>query len=82
LAFPVSRLAADRFRVRVLVVCFLVPLPLIPMAPTLVRPPLHRDGWVYEEKVDGWRMLAYKDGSPVRLISRQAVDHTRRFREL
>src|SRR5262245_40823959 len=32
------------------------------MAPTLVREPFHRDGWVYEEKVDGWRMLAYKDG--------------------
>jgi hypothetical protein len=25
-----------------------VPLPLVPMAPTLVRPPFHRDGWVYE----------------------------------
>jgi hypothetical protein len=25
------------------------------MAPTLVREPFHRDGWVYEEKVDGWR---------------------------
>jgi hypothetical protein len=52
------------------------------MAPTLARPPFHRDGWVYEEKVDGWRMLAYKDGRPVRLISRNAVDHTARFREL
>jgi hypothetical protein len=28
------------------------------MAPTLVREPFHREGWVYEEKVDGWRMLA------------------------
>ena len=44
------------------------------MAPMLVRPPFHRDGWVYEEKVDGWRMLAYKDGARVRLISRNAVD--------
>jgi hypothetical protein len=25
------------------------------MAPTLAREPFHRDGWVYEEKVDGWR---------------------------
>jgi hypothetical protein len=23
-----------------------------PMAATLVREPFHRDGWVYEEKVD------------------------------
>jgi len=49
------------------------------MAPTLVREPFHRDGWVYEEKVDGWRMLAYKDGVRVRLISRNGRDHTRRF---
>jgi hypothetical protein len=31
------------------------------MTPTLGREPFHRDGRVYEEKVDGWRMLAYKD---------------------
>ena len=61
---------------------FVIPVSLAPMAPTLVRPPFHRDGWVYEEKVDGWRMLAYKDGARVRLISRNAVDHTQRFREL
>jgi hypothetical protein len=24
------------------------------MAPTRVREPFHRDGWVYEEKIDGW----------------------------
>jgi len=44
--------------------------------------PFHRPGWIYEEKYDGWRMLALKDGSRVRLVSRQAVDHTERFREL
>ena len=49
------------------------------MAPTLVRAAFHRDGWVYEEKVDGWRMLAYKDGARVRLVSRNGRDHTRRF---
>src|SRR5437867_5406473 len=52
------------------------------MAPTLARPPFHREGWIYEEKVDGWRMLAYKEGARVRLISRNAVDWTSRFREL
>jgi bifunctional non-homologous end joining protein LigD len=50
-----------------------------PTAPTLVREPFHRDGWVYEEKVDGWRILAYKDGARVRLVSRNGRDHTRRF---
>ena len=49
------------------------------MAPTQVRETFHRDGWVYEEKVDGWRMLAYKDGQRVRLFSRNGRDHSRRF---
>lgn len=52
------------------------------MAATLVHEPFHRDGWVYEEKVDGWRMLAYKDGRRVRLVSRKGVEHTDRFPEL
>jgi ATP-dependent DNA ligase len=50
-----------------------------PMGPTQVREPFHREGWVYEEKVDGWRMLAYKDGVRVRLVSRNGRDHTQRF---
>jgi bifunctional non-homologous end joining protein LigD len=49
------------------------------MAPTLVRAPFHHAGWIYEEKVDGWRMLGYKDRDRVRLVSRNGVDHTRRF---
>jgi ATP-dependent DNA ligase len=46
--------------------------------PTLVREPIHRDGWMYEGKVDGWRILAYEDDDPVRLVSRHGVDHTKR----
>jgi ATP-dependent DNA ligase len=34
------------------------------MIPTQVREPFHRDGWIYEEKVDGWRILAYKAAAP------------------
>jgi ATP dependent DNA ligase-like protein len=52
------------------------------MAPTLVREPFNRRGWVYEEKVDGWRIVAYKDDHRVRLISRNGVDHTSRFHDL
>jgi hypothetical protein len=54
----------------------------VPMTPTLVSKPFHRDGWVYEEKVDGFRMLAYKDRGRTRLISRNDVDHTARNPEL
>ena len=50
------------------------------MIPTQVPEPFHRDGWVYEEKVDGWRIVAYKDRDRVRLVRRHGVDHTRRRR--
>ena len=53
-----------------------------PKAPTQVREPFHRDGWVFEEKADGWRILAYKGGARVRLISRNGRDHTRRFADI
>jgi len=33
------------------------------MAPTLARPPFHREGWIYEEKADGWRIIAYKNSA-------------------
>jgi hypothetical protein len=33
------------------------------MQPTLVRKPFHRPGWIYEEKYDGWRMLASRMAS-------------------
>jgi ATP-dependent DNA ligase len=49
---------------------------VVPMAPTLVREPFHRDGWVYEEKIDGWRILAYKAGDRVCLVSRNGRDPT------
>jgi bifunctional non-homologous end joining protein LigD len=49
------------------------------MAATQVARPFHRPGWVYEEKVDGWRVLAYKDAAGVRLVSRNARDLTQRF---
>ena len=51
------------------------------MSPTLTKP-FHRPGWVYEEKVDGWRMVAYKSSGAVRLVSRNGIDHTARFRDI
>ena len=49
------------------------------MLATLVREPFHKLGWVYEEKYDGYRILAYKEGARVRLFSRNAIDRTERF---
>lgn len=49
------------------------------MLATLVREPFDKPGWAYEEKYDGIRMLAYKEGSRVRLISRNKIDRTSGF---
>ena len=52
-----------------------------PIIPTSAAP-FHRAGWVYEEKVDGWRIVAYKRGEQVRLMGRRGVDHRDRFPDL
>ncbi len=49
------------------------------MLATLVDAPFNRPGWIYEEKYDGVRMLAYKEGSKVTLVSRNAIDRTGRY---
>ncbi len=50
-----------------------MPLPAVAlMHPTLIHRPIHHEGWSYEEKVDGWRMVAYKDGAKVRLVTEAA----------
>jgi bifunctional non-homologous end joining protein LigD len=49
------------------------------MLATLVREPFHRPGWVYEEKYDGYRIVAYKEGNRVTLFSRNAKDRTATF---
>ena len=46
-----------------------MPSAIMPTHPTPVAQPFHHEGWVYEEKVDGWRMVAYKDASKVSLVS-------------
>jgi ATP-dependent DNA ligase len=35
-----------------------LPTSLRPMQPELAPEPFHRPGWVYEEKYDGWRIVA------------------------
>jgi len=60
----------------------MAPSPFPLMHPTLVARPFHRVGWIYEEKVDGWRMVAIKGKHGVRLVSRNGRDLTGRFPEL
>ena len=56
-----------------------MPFRVSPMLATLVREPFHRPGWVYEEKYDGYRILAYKEGDGVTLLSRNSKDRSEWF---
>jgi bifunctional non-homologous end joining protein LigD len=56
-----------------------IPFRVSPMLATLVAKPFHRPGWIYEEKYDGIRILAYKEGKKVSLVSRNGKDRTAGF---
>lgn len=57
----------------------IIPFRVKPMLASAVPEPFHRAGWIYEEKYDGDRMIAYKEGRRVRLFSRSAIDRTAEF---
>jgi bifunctional non-homologous end joining protein LigD len=59
-----------------------VPFRVSPMLATLADAPFVRPNWVFEEKYDGVRMLAYKEGTRVSLISRNAIDRTAHYPEI
>lgn len=59
-----------------------LPQPFPPMLALEVKQPFHKPGWVYEEKYDGYRAMAYKDGKRVQLVSRNLKDLTRQFEEI
>ncbi len=59
-----------------------IPFRVRPMLATLVDAPFHRQGWVYEEKYDGYRILAYKEGKRISLITRNLKDRTDDFPDI
>jgi len=46
---------------------------LVPMAATLTQQRFTAEGWLFERKLDGIRLLAFKRGNDVRLLSRNAL---------
>jgi bifunctional non-homologous end joining protein LigD len=52
------------------------------MLATLVDGPFHRPRWVWEEKYDGIRLIALKQGARVRLLTRNDKERTDDFPEV
>lgn len=60
------------------------PLPrkLPPMLATLRDPPVRGPDWLFEPKLDGYRVIATVEGGNVRLTSRRGIDYTPAFPEV
>jgi bifunctional non-homologous end joining protein LigD len=56
-----------------------IPFRVHPMLATLVAKPFHEPNWAYEEKYDGIRILAYKEGQRVSLITRNDIDRSANY---
>ena len=52
---------------------------LEPMAATLTRERFSGPDWVFERKLDGIRLLAFKQGAAVRLLSRNRLEQNHRY---
>jgi ATP-dependent DNA ligase len=50
-----------------------------PCLPSSAPNPPAGDGWIHEIKLDGFRMLARRDGAGVRLLTRRGIDWTTRY---
>ena len=52
---------------------------LEPMAATLTKDRFATPEWVFERKLDGIRLLAFKDGDNVRLLTRNRLSHNHHY---
>lgn len=56
-----------------------LPFRVSPMVVLPVKEPFDRPGWVYEEKYDGERILAYTEGPKVQLLARIGKEKAKQF---
>ncbi|HEY5780508.1 MAG TPA: DNA ligase D [Lysobacter sp.] len=56
-----------------------LPTKLAPMLAEIGQAPFHREGWMWEPKLDGYRVIAFIDRDGVRLRSRRGLDLTPAF---
>lgn len=59
-----------------------MPSSLSPMLATLTDSPFSDEGWYFEPKLDGYRILSFIDRGRVRLLSRRGNDITGHYNEL
>jgi len=59
-----------------------VPTVIHPMLATITEEPFDDTGWLFEIKWDGYRAVAFIEGSQLRLVSRTQNDLTAQFAEL
>jgi bifunctional non-homologous end joining protein LigD len=50
-----------------------------PMNCTLIKQPFNDPAWIYEVKLDGYRIVAIKSGDEVKLHSRSALNYTKYY---
>lgn len=70
------------FRVEYILLVADLPEWLEPMAATLTQERFRAPGWVFERKLDGIRLLAFKHGGQVRLLSRNRLLQNHRYPEV
>ncbi len=59
-----------------------MPSAIAPMLCTLIREPFTKEGWIYEVKWDGYRIISYKNKNKVTLNSRSGLDYSERYTEV
>ena len=55
------------------------PSSIKPMLCTLVEKSFTNEGWLFEIKWDGYRIIAYKQKNKITLRSRSGLDYTERY---